>query len=291
MEKKRTAFKTGYEELLEYIKGYKLSLSMSTAIRSTERFLAQSKRLVQDSPQAFSLHEEKELCKATKKMIEGAQQFQASQLDKAVERIMIKAITSRECHKFMDCYHLISNGLQQAMTSVINNDAFTELSPTKPKRDRDAKSPNDRYGSSRRGKTLLQELSPTTAAQPWTPKTFAMVVEGSSPRSIRRTHAITSETSSKDTIPNTRRSNGTPPQLVRSYVKRENQITCCFYQPRRSVWLPEEEVRSCAAIFLILFLIPSLLSLRYFFLHSRPRTKKPSSWRRRRTPRQETHRG
>jgi hypothetical protein len=42
---------------------------MNTAIRSTE---TQSKRLVQDSPQTFSLHEEKELCKATKKMIEGA---------------------------------------------------------------------------------------------------------------------------------------------------------------------------------------------------------------------------
>ena len=51
MEKKRTSFKSGYEELLEYIKGYKLSLSMDTAHKSVEKFMAVSKRLYQDSQQ------------------------------------------------------------------------------------------------------------------------------------------------------------------------------------------------------------------------------------------------
>ena len=46
------------------------------------------------------------------------------------------------------------------MTSVINNDAFTELSPKKAKRDRDAKSPNDRYGSSRRDRPQTKNGSP-----------------------------------------------------------------------------------------------------------------------------------
>jgi hypothetical protein len=75
MERKRATFKSGFEELKEYIQSYKLTLTMSTAHKSVELFLAQSKRLYQDSVKLnhFDSYQEKELCRATKKMIEGCQ--------------------------------------------------------------------------------------------------------------------------------------------------------------------------------------------------------------------------
>ncbi len=35
----------------------------------------------------------------------------------------------------LDCYLLISEGLQYAMTNVINKEAFDDRSPIRPKRD------------------------------------------------------------------------------------------------------------------------------------------------------------
>ena len=86
MEKKRTSFKTGFEEVLEYIKNYRLSFGTGTAHKSVEKFLAQSKRLYQESKQTITHHEEKELCKATCKMVEEAQQSDADMLERIVEK-------------------------------------------------------------------------------------------------------------------------------------------------------------------------------------------------------------
>ena len=86
MEKKRTSFKTGFEEVLEYIKNYRLSFGTGTAHKSVEKFLAQSKRLYQESMQTITHHEEKELCKATCKMVEEAQQSDADMLERIVEK-------------------------------------------------------------------------------------------------------------------------------------------------------------------------------------------------------------
>ncbi len=53
MEKKRATFKNGHEELLEFIRGYKLSLGMETAHKSIEKFMALSKRLYNDGLQSY----------------------------------------------------------------------------------------------------------------------------------------------------------------------------------------------------------------------------------------------
>ena len=78
---------------------------MDTAHKSVEKFMAVSKRLYQDSQQEnrFSSFEEKELCRAIKKLFEGAQQGQAGSFDGAVEKIMMKSISSRESDDLLDC--------------------------------------------------------------------------------------------------------------------------------------------------------------------------------------------
>jgi len=159
MEKKRTSFKTGFEEVLEYIKSYKLSFGTGIAHKSVEKFLAQSKRLYQESKETITHHEEKELCKATRKMVEEAQQSNADMLERAVEKIMVKTLGSKETRTFMECHQLISTGFQQAMQLVINNEAFADISPMR-KRDRDIKSPKDRYGNSPKERPRSKKESP-----------------------------------------------------------------------------------------------------------------------------------
>ena len=96
IDKKGASFKTGYNELLEFIEGYNLSLTLHSAHGSLERFLLIGKKLHKENRSPLSPYEEKELCKATRKMIERAQRNPDSLLDRAIERIMLKGFQSNE---------------------------------------------------------------------------------------------------------------------------------------------------------------------------------------------------
>jgi hypothetical protein len=92
-------------------------------------------------------------------MVEEAQQFNADMLERAAEKIMIKALGSKETRTFMECHQLISTGFQQAMQLVINNEAFADMSPMR-KRDRDSKSPKERHGTSPKDRPRMKTESP-----------------------------------------------------------------------------------------------------------------------------------
>ena len=115
-------------------------------------------KLHKENRPPLSTYEEKELCKATRKMIERAQRNPDSLLDRAIERIMMKGFQSNEARTFKECLDIINLAMQDAMEQVLNNENFHE---SHKKRERDYREERDRRDHSPREESDKRDRSPS----------------------------------------------------------------------------------------------------------------------------------